>query len=94
MKKLDKDAVAEAKAAVNQAIEALETVPRTYGGHLEREESSTIDNTPREYVMHRDGRVMRFVRRVDWHDTVVETALCVYRDRWIVVPARKLRAIG
>ena len=87
------DQVREARGEVDEAIEALERVPRNYGGHLERDASSTIDGTERDHVVHRDGRVMRFDSMVDSFETPYPTALCVYRGRWLVVPAYKLRSI-
>lgn len=88
------EAVTEAKASVESAIDALEAQPRSYGGHLSKDGSSTIDGTPREVMQHRDGRVMRFARFLDPIDTPYLTALVSYRGRWLVVPGYKLRAIG
>ncbi len=88
------EAVTEAKASVESAIDALEAQPRSFGGHLSKNRSSTIDGMPRDRVQHRDGRVMRFVRLLDPKDTPYLTALVTYRGRWLVVPSYKLRAIG
>jgi hypothetical protein len=92
--RLDKDALKEASAEVENAIDALNRVPVTYGGHLEKDGSSTIDGLDRDRVQHQDGRVLRFVRFLDMVDTPYLTALVTYRGRWLVVPAYKLRSIG
>jgi len=84
-----KDKAREARAAVDEAIDTLNMVPRTYGGHRSGEGTSMFDNIVPEHVMHRDGRIMRFERFIDGD---VMAALCVYRGRWIVVPSYKLRA--
>ena len=88
------DAVNAARDEVDAAIEALERVPKNYGGHREADSTSTIDAVERDVVLHRDGRVMRFVRFLDAKDTPYLTALVTYRGRWIVVPSYKLVAVG
>jgi hypothetical protein len=86
------DQVLEARNEVDAAIDALEHQPVTFGGHLSREGTSTLD-APCYSVLHDDGRVMRFERFLDPADTPYATALCAYRGRWLVIPARRLRPL-
>lgn len=88
------DDVKAAKVAVEDAINVLEQQTRSFGGHLSKEGTSTIDAMPRDRVQHRDGRVMRFVRLLDAAETPYLTALVTYRGRWLVIPTYKLRSIG
>lgn len=89
-----KEQVMAARDQVEQAIDALEAMPRHYGGHLAASSTSTLDapldGTP---VLHQDGRVMRLVSFLDPADTPFATALVTYRGRWLVVPGYKLRTL-
>ncbi len=88
-----KEQLMEARADVEAAQDALEAQPTTYGGHLSSAGTSTLDG-PSDVVIHTDGRVMRLVRLLDPADTPYATALAVYRGRWLVVPAHRLRKVG
>jgi hypothetical protein len=84
-----KEQVLEARHEVESAIDALEAMPRSYGGHRSADSTSTLDAPlDGEPVLHTDGRVMRLIRVLDERGT-----LCSYRGRWIVVPGYKLRAL-
>lgn len=89
-----KEQVMDARNEVESAIDALEAMPRSYGGHRSADSTSTLDapldGTP---VLHQDGRVMRLVDFLDPADTPYATALVTYRGRWLVVPGYKLRTL-
>lgn len=94
-RKLFSERVKEAKIAVEDAIDVLEHRPRSYGGHLSKEATSTIDGCePVVTALHQDGRLLQFVRFLDEIDTPYLTALVTYHGRWLVIPAYKLRTVG
>lgn len=83
------DDVREAREEVERAIDALEAMPRSYGGHRSADSTSTLDAPDEgQPVLHNDGRVMRLIRVLDERGV-----LCSYRGRWIVVPGYKLRLL-
>ncbi len=59
-----REQVLEAARTVEEAIDALNMVPRNYGGHLSKEGTSTIDGVPRTHALHEDGRVLRVIVRM------------------------------